>query len=32
MISFHPGSGDWYWISNEEIEQHQGGKINYAAA
>ena len=27
-----PGSGNWYRVSNEEVEQLQDGEINYAAA
>lgn len=29
---FDPGSGDWYWSKNEEVEQLQDGGTNYAAA
>lgn len=30
-MSFNPGSSDCYWVSNEEVEQHQDGEMNYAA-
>lgn len=31
-ISFDPGSSNWYWVPNEEVEKLQDGEINNAAA
>lgn len=27
MISIDPGSGNWYWVSIEEVEQLQDGEL-----